>query len=769
MGAQELQQREADEQAKKKERRETEAMYRKQGLVPVEVKASVGVFVSSGPQKKGLNLAELQSKLSTANKALAAATEKYVDARKEHTEAESELKAEVARHLETDAPTAAPSLAPTPPPSAAPTKAPTTGPPTAPPTEAPTAPPTEPPTAPQTDAPTDAPTTSDAPTDSPTEAPTDAPTSGATDAPTAAPTNATQAVEPEFLDLIELDRRLGRELLQLAANQTTAPTEAPTDAPTDAPTGAPTPPPSDAPTSSPSETPTKAPTKAPTAPTMAPIHPTSAPTGGPTDAPSNAPTAVPTSDPAVAAKEKKDKQTVKEAEAALRKAKSENVLEKRKTAALGHERAQKTKREEEREKRRLAEKEAKVKADLKARIAKKYNSMINEKKIQDAKQQAVTAIQQEVNEVAALPANTAYGKLPEMQAKEGELRVRNSPALEEDSFLKFPCGQLDEKDTIVQGGAALMLYKFDKSTASPITVSASSCAWDRATLTYTKEIKMPTNVVSADGSQFIDTSSIADGSDDRWFDVKLDGSAIQKLRLAGDTLCFKISGGPAEESVVLGSEMSKQRPILKLLLKKAPQTNEAEQGEGTERSEEMEKAKAAFKQKKTEELTKQFSEEALAENKKLLKNLDHTAAKACESEITAKTTGKAMNAIKGEIDMKALSVLEKKVAAFAENEKDPAKVKDAREKMEAKIREESAIKLQDALTAKKQEIQRRCDDAKQDRATQYGNMSADQEAKVGQKVMAALPAAMEAFLKNSATAAPQESYLDLVELLDIGV
>merc|ERR1711998_4296 len=213
------------------------------------------------------------------------------------------------------------------------------------------------------------------------------------------------------------------------------------------------------------------------------------------------------------------------------------------------------------------------KAQMKAQAEKTNNRKLEQKKIVDAKMSVVANKEQLVKE-------------------EGALRVRNSPNWEDDSFLKFPCNHLKEADSIVEGGASLMLYKFDKSPASPVAVHAASCAWNRETLTFTQEIRMPTEVISKDNQKFIDTSKMANNADDRWFNIKLDGAAVQKLRLAGETLCFKIMGGPAEETVVLGSEMSKQRPILKLLMKKGVEEEET-QGEAKEEAEEKtEKAKA---------------------------------------------------------------------------------------------------------------------------------------------------------------------------------
>jgi len=158
-----------------------------------------------------------------------------------------------------------------------------------------------------------------------------------------------------------------------------------------------------------------------------------------------------------------------------------------------------------------------------------------------------------------LPANTAYGKLPEQVQTKGVLRVQTSPEHEQTSFIKFPVSSIKSQDTVI--GATLRVHK-DGGAEGPVIVKVASCSWSRDTITYTNSQDYAGDTISeGSGAVFPEANNV-------WVAVSLNAAAVQKARLSGDHVCIQVSGGPAEAPVVFSSEMTTKQPELKVMVQK---------------------------------------------------------------------------------------------------------------------------------------------------------------------------------------------------------
>lgn len=165
------------------------------------------------------------------------------------------------------------------------------------------------------------------------------------------------------------------------------------------------------------------------------------------------------------------------------------------------------------------------------------------------------------------PANTAFGAEADL---EGELRVLGGDNWQMNSFLKFPQSTLKESDVIME--AVLRLYKFGGGSG-PIVVHSASCEWTRTDITFTIAELNPGGL-SLEKATVGSNDAVFPEGEKEWIDVKLHGDVVQNARIQGDHICFRVSGGPAEDFVTLGSENSNEKPELILYVKPGPTAEE---------------------------------------------------------------------------------------------------------------------------------------------------------------------------------------------------
>merc|ERR1711939_78009 len=188
---------------------------------------------------------------------------------------------------------------------------------------------------------------------------------------------------------------------------------------------------------------------------------------------------------------------------------------------------------------------------------------------------ALQSNQAALNAANLLPANTAYGKLPEMYDHKGYLRVQSGGPMEQNAYLKFPTTQIPTTANII--GATIRLFKTGGG-GGPALVKLSSCAWTSNTLTYSSSETLPQATVSEGvTSQFPEES-------DMWAAVQLKAAAIQSARANGDHLCFEVTGGPKDEPVIVSSELTSKQPELKIEISKPPKTEEEKAAEAAKQA-----------------------------------------------------------------------------------------------------------------------------------------------------------------------------------------
>jgi hypothetical protein len=476
--------------------------------------------------------------------------------------------------------------------------------------------------------------------------------------------------------------------------------------------------------------PTKAPTNvadtgAPTPPTEAPSpaprpgrrllqndSPTTPPSNAPTtEAPTKSPSKPPTDDPAMEKAQKDaekkriaDEARLEAAKQARDRLKATQKARKDEVQAL----ADRKKANEIQEK---ADNAAKTKTKFQKKIEDAKKKLADKTAVTTACSQAIVLAEERVSKVKTLPANTPYGKLPENKDKSGFVRVQDGSTHKQIAFFKFPTNGLKAADTI--SGAQVKVYKWG-GRDGPAVIKATSCGWDRETLTYTKSLDLIGDEISTGGDAMFPADEKV------WVVIDLDYNHIQRARLDGDSICLAVAGGPAETDVDLASELDERfRPALVLEIKKgiAPEEN-SEQNPQPESSGAVEKAKADFKVSKTKELKGQFSKQFLDENADKLKAENTLAREACTKEIATETSETAQAAI----------------AAQAKVDKNP--------EPEAYVQE----KMNDIRT----KITSRCESEKDAREVKYGELNAEQETQVNAKVNAALPQALSEFAQQQA-------------------
>jgi hypothetical protein len=418
--------------------------------------------------------------------------------------------------------------------------------------------------------------------------------------------------------------------------------------------------------------------------------------------------------------------------------------------ALEKEGENKKKAADEEAARKAAGAEGRNKDQLRARIAAAQAKKNKADEEATALQQAVTLSQQAVASASLLDSNTAFGKLPEKEQLKGFLRVQASPEHEQDAYIKFPVVSLSPTDVITD--ATLRVFKFGGGEG-PAIVKLSSCAWSRESITYSIAQDFAAKTVSTTTAMFPDVKDV-------WVRIPLDGNAIQEARLAGDSVCLRLSGGPASDPVILSSEMTASKPEINIMYKKNDDRVAEEKAElGTARNAVEEEgtalARTQFEQHKQAELHKKFTNQLLGENQEALAKKLSENRKSCDGEVLAATTGPARTTIENEEHIAAQGVIQqrmaqKKQALDAEDSENSHEDKDAElHARSAEIEHEETHKASRRVEARlvdiRDKIENKCKEQENNYKRQLKNLTPEQEAEVTEHVKKGLNLALAAW------------------------
>lgn len=219
----------------------------------------------------------------------------------------------------------------------------------------------------------------------------------------------------------------------------------------------------------------------------------------------------------------------------------------------------------------------------------------------DQAQAAAETQQAALNAANLLPANTPYGKLPEMYEHKGYFRIQGGGPMEQSAFLKFPTTNIRSIDAVI--GATMRLYKTGGG-GGPAVIKLASCAFTRNTLTYTSSETLPQGTASEG------VTAVFPEESDMWASIQLKSAVIQAARANGDHLCFEVTGGPKDEPAILSSELTSKGPELKLEIQSPPKT-EAEKAIEVEKKE-AEARKLQAESDMEEHLKTKYTDEATA-------------------------------------------------------------------------------------------------------------------------------------------------------------
>lgn len=92
-------------------------------------------------------------------------------------------------------------------------------------------------------------------------------------------------------------------------------------------------------------------------------------------------------------------------------------------------------------------------------------------------------------------------------------------------------------------------------------VETSSCMWQRHSITYSNSIDFAYTRASRG------TTARLPAAEEQWISIVLKGDVIQNARVAGEHVCLRVSGGPANGHAVISSELTKQAPKLEVFAK----------------------------------------------------------------------------------------------------------------------------------------------------------------------------------------------------------
>jgi len=184
--------------------------------------------------------------------------------------------------------------------------------------------------------------------------------------------------------------------------------------------------------------------------------------------------------------------------------------------------------------------------------ANSYSSAFTKAEVRYDRSQAV------MGQLAVDAANHAFGKLPEEASKQGFLRLQHKKTHEQSFFLKFPLKGMHVNDTIQS--AQLKLFKYG-GAGGPVRVETASCLWQRNSITYSNSVDYGLTRASRG------TTAQMPAAEKVWTSIELKGDVVQNARLAGDHICLRVSGGPADGHAVISSELTNQAPKLEVYAK----------------------------------------------------------------------------------------------------------------------------------------------------------------------------------------------------------
>jgi len=449
---------------------------------------------------------------------------------------------------------------------------------------------------------------------------------------------------------------------------------------------------------------------------------------------------VPTRDPKLV-KEERDKA------AALAKMKAEKkelalkatneLISKR---AKAKEKADKIRRNEKAKKAAVQAAEKKMKAELMNNVGVSIQNWRKLKAIAVAKKLALDASQKIVAESEKVPSNIAMGSLPDHDAFKGEMRIQNSPAHQQRGYIQFPTTTLKPDDVIVE--ARIKLYKFG-GIDGPAVIKIATCGWDRDTLTFTK-------------AQDLGGATLSEGDDakfptgKKWLEIKLDATHIQAARLAGDTICLEVGGGPADSAIILGSELSANRPTLVVEVKRNLPRKKGEPVQAKPNSEAAKKAYDRFKADQVKSISTKFSQQFVVANKATLQKENEAAAIACSTDIKEKTSGTAKAAIAAKEDISTSSEEKKETDKFSADMKESGKTGEDlntalttfKLNLQTKLKSKAKSAVAKTLADIEASVTQTCEREKTKRELKYGELAPAQEKKVQNYVSETLPGAL---------------------------
>merc|ERR1711966_262777 len=359
------------------------------------------------------------------------------------------------------------------------------------------------------------------------------------------------------------------------------------------------------------------------------------------------------------------------------------------------------------------------------------------KEIAEAKKLALDASQKIVAEGEKVPANIAMGSLPDHDAFKGEMRIQHSPAHQQRGYIQFPTTTLKPDDVIME--AKIKLYKFG-GVDGPAVIRIASCGWDRDTLTFTKAQDLGgAQLSSGDDAKF--------PTGRKWFHIKLDASHIQAARLNGDTICLEVGGGPADSAIILGSELSANRPTLVVEVKRNQPRKKSEPVQAKPNSEAAKKAYDKFKEDQIKSVSTKFSQQFVLINKETKDKENAAAEVACSTDIKEKTTGTAKAALVAKEDLSTTAEEKKETDKFSADMKKSGKTGEAlttattafqldlQKKLSSKAKSAVAKTLADIEAS----VTQTCEREKTKRELKYGELTPAQEKKVQNYVAETLP------------------------------
>lgn len=322
---------------------------------------------------------------------------------------------------------------------------------------------------------------------------------------------------------------------------------------------------------------------------------------------------------------------------------------------------------------------------------------------------ALQSNQAALNAANLLPANTAYGKLPEMYDHKGYLRVQSGGAMEQNAYIKIPTNTIPSTASII--GATLRMYKTGGG-GGPAVVKLASCSWSRNTLTYTASETLPQGTVSEG------VTAVFPEESDIYAAIMLKAAMVQEARANGDHICFEVSGGPMDEPAVLSSELTSKPPQLLLEIQSLPKSEEEKKAaEIKEKAAAAKLAKEAaveahLKEEAETKLTAAKLKEKAAQLNIDIQGLKAEAAKKEEEE----TTGAAFEAMKSALDAQKVQKSQTEMQAAeieikAKEEEELQKQFDnspvvgaAREKLKTDLEAAKEKNIADKIAARRTEV-----------------------------------------------------------------